>query len=272
MPRKPFTGLVALPKGPPPPRPIIVAFRPSVDSGRFAAKAVSGEVLRVEADVIADGHDLVSCELRYRRTAEGRVQRRALLDPVGNDTYAATIAFERLGRYELRVHATLDHFATWRHEVTIRAQAGEELDLELAVGAQLVAEAAKRADAGAAGRSLGRLAADFAAEPRPRAAVGSEPRGADAGEPRSRRERAERPVPTRGRAAACRLRLLVRALPRSASPDPARRGTLADVRERLAYVRDLGADVLYLPPVHPIGLTARKGANGATSARSSEPG
>ncbi|HEX7459327.1 MAG TPA: alpha-1,4-glucan--maltose-1-phosphate maltosyltransferase, partial [Acidimicrobiales bacterium] len=257
-------------------RPVITGVRPTVDGGRFPAKGALGEAVAVEADIFADGHDGILGEVRFRHEEDPQWQT-AGLEPLANDHWRGEFPVERTGRYQFAIRATIDRFGTWHRALQARAGTGQPLGLELLVGAELIRQAAARAEADDQSR-LDALADGIEAA----AAAGTGHGLGLAGSPElgalMDRYRDPRPATTskayhvdveRARA---RYSTWYEAFPRSASPDPARPGTLADVEARLPYVARLGFDVLYLPPIHPIGITARKGRNGVSKAGPGEPG
>ena len=271
-----------------PPRPAIEHIRPLVECGRFPAKAAVGDAVRVEADAFADGHDVLLCELRYQRDGQSTWSAVAM-EPLGNDRWAGRFPVDHLGRYRFVVRADVDRYGTWLRDLWARP--AEDVAAELVVGAQIVQRSAVRADgtdqrnlsaaAGclAAARSLDDKLADDVAE-----AVGDHD-GTVGGLLRSEEladlVRCHRPSGTAVSSAPCpvvvepalaRFSAWYELFPRSTSPGPGRPGTLADVEQRLGYLERLGIDVLSLPPVHPIGTTGRKGADGSTVAGPDDPG
>ncbi|HEX4219191.1 MAG TPA: alpha-1,4-glucan--maltose-1-phosphate maltosyltransferase [Acidimicrobiales bacterium] len=280
-------------------RPIIEAVRPQVDGGRFPAKAAIGDVVAVEADAFLDGHDLLACEVRYRHESEHRWASVAM-EPVGNDRWRGTFAVSELGRHRFAVHARVDHFGTWRRDLKARLEAGQDASADLLVGADLLRRAARRAR-GDDKRALTAVAGDLAdAGHRPPADQEHGPPADQEHGPPADQEHGPatrlvervlgddlaelvRRYPDGAASSSGELSLFVdperarfstwyELFPRSASPDPDRDGTLADVETRLPYLSQLGIDVLYLPPIHPIGTTSRKGDDGAPVAAPGEPG
>jgi starch synthase (maltosyl-transferring) len=260
---------------PPPPRAVVARVLPEVDAGRFPAKRVLGDVLTVTAVAFADGHDRVAAVLRHRGPGE-TAWREHRMAALADDRFAAAVPLERLGRHEYTVDAWVDAFASWRSSIARKADAGHDVRSELLDGAALVRAAAARAD----GDDAVRLAAR--AE---RLAGGTDQaeRVAAALAP----ELAETMAAYADRSAAARYdRVLVvdverpraawgawyELFPRSASPAPGRHGTLADAARRLEYVAGMGFDVVYLPPIHPIGRTFRKGRDNAIAAGPDDPG
>ena len=129
---------------PAPARPIINGVRPQVDCGRRPAKAAVGDLLAVEANAFADGHDELWCELRYRSESASKWTTVPMED-IGNDRWRALMPITELGPYRFAVRARIDRFATWRRDLRARAGAGQELGVELQAGAELLEEAAQRA-------------------------------------------------------------------------------------------------------------------------------
>jgi starch synthase (maltosyl-transferring) len=255
-------------------RVVIDAILPLVDRGRFPLKRIVGDVLTIEADVFADGHDRVAVRLRHRPPGAEAWQEIAMGDP-DNDRWRVALPLTWVGRHEYTVVGWVDAFATWRHDLERRIEAGTVSGVDLAIGAGLVRDAADRADAADAA-ALGELAASLDGEPsaeRHALALGDELGALMDRHPDRRFETAWEPLlavtvdPSHARFSAW-----YELFPRSASPDPGRHGTFRDVIERLPYVADLGFDVLYLPPIHPIGRTFRKGPNNALEAGRDDPG
>jgi starch synthase (maltosyl-transferring) len=249
-------------------RAVIDAVLPCVDGGRFAAKRIAGERFEVEAHCLADGHDVLRVMLRWR--AEGEKDWREVeMQLLNNDRYLGGFVPPSPGRYFYTVTAWVDHFQSWRHELERRVEA-EDIRSAALAGAELVEAAAGRAADKDAKTLL-----DWAT--RLRAGAGRKSGEANALQALALDETlagvAER-YPDRGLAGSFALELPLVAererarysawyelFPRSASPEPGRHGTFRDVEARLPYVAELGFDVLYFPPIHPIGREKRKGKN-----------
>ncbi|HSL84864.1 MAG TPA: alpha-1,4-glucan--maltose-1-phosphate maltosyltransferase, partial [Thermoanaerobaculia bacterium] len=251
----------------------------------------------VEADVFTDGHDALSAVLLHRREHEADWTRTPMA-PLGNDRWRAAFPVDALGRWRYTVEGWIDRFGSWRRDLEKKVAAGQDVAVDLQVGAALLRDAAGRAGAGdakilrglaaelekglerGAGAAGGKkprksplqAALDLAFDPETAALAG---RHADrSAATRYRRELAV--VVDRERA---RFSAWYEMFPRSAAaPEKGakgtrgvspRHGTFADVIERLDYVAGMGFDVLYLPPIHPLGRTHRKGKN---NARTAEPG
>ncbi|MBA3597025.1 MAG: DUF3416 domain-containing protein, partial [Methylibium sp.] len=249
-------------------RAVVEAVRPSVDGGRFAVKRVIGDEMVVEANCFADGHDTLRVMLRWR--AEGEVRFNEVeMAPQGNDVWRAAFPLASLGRYVYTVAAWVDHFQSWRHELQRRVDP-EDIRLAAAVGAGLIDAAAARAR-GAERKALAawavklrRGAADAAqdAESLKAQALDEALATVAAGHPdRSLQAVFALELPVVADRERARHSTWYELFPRSTSPEPGRHGTLRDVEARLPYVAELGFDVLYFPPIHPIGRVKRKGRN-----------
>jgi starch synthase (maltosyl-transferring) len=257
-------------------RVVIEDLGPSVDGGRFPIKRVVGERVVVECDAFADGHDELAVRLRHRPPGTDE-WREVPMEPLGNDRYRAVFRVEVIGRHAYGVVAWIDRFATWRRDLERRLEAGQDVSVDLLIGADIVRAALDNAPADARER-LAAAVADLsetkvAARIRGRRALAPELAAlAAAHAPRSFavvtepiREVVVDPIHAR-------FGTWYELFPRSAAPEPGRHGTLRDVIARLPYVAGLGFDVLYLPPIHPIGRTFRKGPNNVTGSRPSDPG
>ncbi len=119
---------------------------PQIDCGRFPIKRVAGETVAVEADVFADGHDQVACQLLYWRETDKTPQTSPMV-PLGNDRWRGEFVVSNIGRYEYTVEGWIDRFTTWRRDLQKRIDAGQDVDMALLIGAQLLEDAAVRATA-----------------------------------------------------------------------------------------------------------------------------
>jgi starch synthase (maltosyl-transferring) len=253
-----------------PTRVVVEAVTPQVDGGRFAAKRTLGEALAVEADVFADGHDLVAAALWVRGPGAGATVE-IPMEPLGNDRFAAAVTPDRLGRWAYTVVGWVDRFETWRQGTLRKIEADQDVSVELKIGFGLVVAAAERAAntdkdvlTGAASR-LDSGSAGPLEEPLVREAM----RRWASREPIVRHARTLEVVVERPRAG---HGAWYEFFPRSASTNPDRHGTLRDAADRLPYVASMGFDVVYLPPVHPIGVMFRKGKNNTVEATPDDTG
>ena len=245
--------------------------RPDVDCGRYAVKRVVNDEVVVDADVFAHGHTEVAVRLEYRHERK-RTWKPVPMEHLVNDRWIGRFPVDELGTYRFRIVAWVDELATWGRDFDKLLDAGVATDLDREEGARIAEQCAKRAsnrdrttlEAGAARLRAGsseRTLADVAKLVEvARRAVDLEAAAVfDATSP----VWVDRPL--------ARCSAWYEMFPRSASPDPARPGTLADVTIRLPYVASMGFDVLYLPPIHPIGTTNRKGRNNAVPRATERP-
>jgi starch synthase (maltosyl-transferring) len=258
-----------------PPRVVIESVTPEVDGGRFPVKRVVGGRVTVGADVFAEGHDRLAAVVRFRRSGD-ETWREIAMEPCENDRWKATFTVTDLGTWEYVVHAWVDEFASWRAGFAKKCAAGLDVASELLEGAALVHRAAARAH-GADRDWLSRQARTLegGGETTARAAVALAPelvaRMADHPDRahQSSYDRILRVTVDRERAV---FGAWYEMFPRSAARGAGRHGTFTDVADRLPYVAAMGFSVLYLPPIHPIGRTHRKGRNNAPRAEAGDPG
>jgi starch synthase (maltosyl-transferring) len=245
-------------------RVIIEGVTPQVDCGRFPAKRTVGDQLRVEADIFTDGHDAIAASLLAHR--EGSDEWTEIpMKPLVNDRWEASFRVGELGRYGYKVQGWVDHFETWRRDLLKRIKAESDAAVDYLIGAELVEQAAERAVGGDAvwlserasvlrsGREPNELrihATDpmlhelalrypdkrFATESSPELTIVVDP-------------------------ARARFSSWYEFFPRSTAEQAGVHGTFADCERRLPYVTEMGFNVVYMPPIHPIGRSFRKGPN-----------
>jgi len=250
---------------------VIENVRPEIDGGRFPAKGSVGEPVLVEADIFGDGHDLLTAVLLWRETGGPETSwHEAPMTPVVNDRWRGRFEPRRTGTYEFAIQAWADHFKSWEHELERRDRADAAAELE--EGARMIDAAARRAGGSDANR-LQRLAAALRGRNGLRTARSEAlarlmekhgDRSLAACSPRTPRVLVERER--------ARFSAWYELFPRSASPDPKRPGTFRDLEARLPYVAGMGFHILYLPPIHPIGRSFRKGRNNTVSATRNDAG
>jgi starch synthase (maltosyl-transferring) len=249
-------------------RVVVEGVKPEIDCGRFPIKRITGDTVTVEADVFADGHDVVAGTLGWRRH-DSKEWVETPMAHLGNDRWRASFVPDATGRYEYAVRGWVDHFASWWRGMQKKLEAGVDVSVDRLIGADLIEAAAKRASGDDAERLLakaeqiraggfvgwnGDLVALLSSYADTSLAGSSPEYGVVVDRPRAR------------------FSAWYEMFPRSASDTPGSHGTLADAEKRLPYVAGLGFDVLYLPPIHPIGVTYRKGRNNATEAGEGDPG
>jgi starch synthase (maltosyl-transferring) len=237
-------------------RVCVEAIEPAVDNGRFAVKRVAGERVTVAADIFADGHGKIAAALQWRAKDANDWREIAML-PTGNDRWSASFLLERVGAYLFRVVAWPDRFATWLDEVTKKHAAGIDVSLELEEGKLLLETIAELAPGGLDDLIAALDAADAAERLRLLTASETTAVVARADTRPGRTVGAELPIDADRRAA--EFASWYELFPRNQSGDAGRHGTFRDVIQKLPAIRDMGFDVLYFPPIHPIGRANRKG-------------
>jgi len=259
-------------------RAVIDAVLPTVDGGRFPAKRIAGEAVGIEAHCFTDGHDSVRAVLRWKLQGSASADFEVAMNAQGNDVYTAEITPPQPGRYQCSVIAWVDHFESWRREFERRE---DRSDIRLAVeaGAALIDEAAARAAGSDAAiltewsLQLRDSLKDAAAEIMALRALALDPARASV----------VARYADQSLAASATLDLLVdrkraafsswyELFPRSAAAQSGLHGKFSDVEARLPYLAEMGFDVLYLPPIHPIGRLNRKGTNNALRAKPGDVG
>jgi starch synthase (maltosyl-transferring) len=256
-------------------RVAIEGVRPEVDGGRFPAKAVAGQRFVVEADVFAEYEPIVSCVLLYRRERD-EDWRESPMHGHGVDHKAGEFVVKELGTYCYTLEAWIDHFETWRRALRRKVQARQDVSAELIMGAALVEGAAGRArgqDSAQLRAAASQMKSEDAARERVKTALSRALAGLVRRYPdRSNVTRYDRELLVTVDAPKALFSAWYELFPRSWSPEPGRHGTFKDLESVLPYVSGMGFDVLYLPPIHPIGSTHRKGKNNALTAKPDDPG
>lgn len=256
-------------------RAIIEGVSPEIDGGRFPIKRTIGDTVQVEADIFTDGHDSLAAVLLYRpESSPDWISRpmRALV----NDRWTGDFTVSSLGRYRYTIQAWVDHWETWRRDLLKRIAADTDTSVDYLIGANLIGEAAERS-AGPDRHWLEQQAKLL------RTGENTEVRRAQATsavlneavlrypDRRFQTEFARELVvvvdPVRARFSSW-----YELFPRSTSPEAGRHGTFADCEARLPGIASMGFNVVYLPPIHPIGTTFRKGKNNAVVADPADVG
>jgi starch synthase (maltosyl-transferring) len=258
-------------------RVIIEGVKPEVDGGRFPIKRIVGERVMVEADIFADGHSMLSAVVCYR-PARARAWHESAMQLIENDRWRGQFRVETLEPFVYTFQAWVDEFQTWNRDFIKKFDAGQEISLDLLAGAKLIDAAASRASH-ADSQALRQFANNLK-------------NGSGNGHsfPVERIRDAElaqlmQKYPDRSAATTYEkeLRVVVsrekagfsswyEMFPRSCTSDPSKPGTFRDCISKLDYVAGMGFDVLYLPPIHPIGYTGRKGKKNTLQPFPGDPG
>jgi starch synthase (maltosyl-transferring) len=257
-------------------RAIVEGVQPEVDGGRFPIKRVLGDRVVVEADVFTDGHDQVTARVLWRHEKQ-RNWRDAPMEPLGNDRFRASFVVETLGRYRYTVEGWVDHFKTWRNGFQKKVAAGHDVEVDLQIGAGLITQAASRAR-GRDAEMLQRWSMRCVDERETQDA-----RAVAALDASLDKLVAQYPDLEYATLYEAELEIVVdpvqaqfsawyEVFPRSLSETPGRHGTFRDVERHLPYIAEMGFDILYMPPIHPVGMTKRKGRNNTENATSNDVG
>jgi starch synthase (maltosyl-transferring) len=240
--------------------------KPQVDCGRFPIKRTIGDRVSVTADIFADGHDVLHAVLRHRPASETKWQE-VPMEPQPNDRWQGEFTVPVQGRHLYTLQAWTDRFQSWSRDLEKKFEAAQDIAVEILAGVQLIEATAARAsgkDKSALTAAAGEIRR-LAATDIPKAVQRSSSpelkalmiRNAD----RRRATTYNRELTVIVDREKARFSAWYEMFPRSSSPQPGRHGTLRDCINRLDYVAGMGFDVLYLPPIHPIGRVNRKGKN-----------
>jgi len=251
---------------------IIENVEPAVDCGRYAVKREVGAILRVSADIFKEGHDVLLAFLKYRR-ADTTAWRETPMRFVDNDRWGGACMLEENARYVFTIEALPDPFRTWLADLVKRHDAQQEARSELIEGAALVRAAAARARGDDARRLLQYAEGLAAGTQADAVAVARDPALAplmDAHVDRAHATWAEREFPVVVDRERARFAAWYEFFPRSGVEG--RHASLEDAVAHLDHAAAMGFDVVYLPPIHPVGRAFRKGRNNALTSEPGEPG
>ncbi|MCS6917189.1 MAG: alpha-1,4-glucan--maltose-1-phosphate maltosyltransferase [Chitinophagales bacterium] len=255
-------------------RVVIDQIQPVIEGGRYPVRRTTGEWVEASADVFADGHDVVQCRLLYRHHSERRWHS-VPMEPVYGHTFRGSFRIQREGLWQFKIAGWVDHPLSWQHQLKRRHQARERLESELLMGAQFLRNVLTRCRAEEQ-EAVQQLVDLFTDSDRYEQAVQAALNGAAQhwflaypADELCTESAVVRIMAERLRA---RFSTWYELFPRSAASKPGHHGTFSDVQRLLPRLQEMGIDVLYLPPIHPIGLTNRKGKNNSLRARKGEPG
>ncbi len=246
---------------------------PELDCGRYPVKREVGDELSVRADIFKEGHDLLSAVLLHRKKGSGQWSETPMERVnAGLDLWGGGFLLTENTRYEYTIEAWTDHFETWRSEVGKKVDDGQDVDLDLREGRQLVEETAGRSGDGRLAKLLDRFDAASYGE-RLDLVFSEEARKLMARHPdRPRATRYPKVLEVVVDRVRARYGAWYEMFPRSGGTEPGRSATFREAGERLPDISRMGFDVVYLPPIHPIGGTHRKGRNNALTAVPEDPG
>jgi starch synthase (maltosyl-transferring) len=249
-------------------RVVIENVTPQVDQGRFPIKRVVGEEVIVEADLLIDGHDEISAVVRYKHVIQGSPWKEIPMSPIVNDRWKASFEVSEMGRYVFTVEAWVDQFKTWRRDLARKVEAGLDVSVDLESGSQLIQAASSRATGSDQKQLLefsqflqtrndSGLKIQLALDPDLTELLLRFP-------PRAEATRFERELPVLVERSKARFSSWYEMFPRSCG-EGRTHGTFKDCQKHLSDIADMGFDVLYFPPIHPIGRTHRKGRNNSAT-------
>ncbi|MCC5883178.1 MAG: alpha-1,4-glucan--maltose-1-phosphate maltosyltransferase [Halomonas sp.] len=259
------------------PRIAIEDVHPSLDHGRFAAKTIVDEPVIVKATIFADGHDVLAAAICWHDDlgAQKREPMEAVLPP-GRDLYQGCFTPSRVGRHGFYIEAWWDIYGTYHSELSKKYRAGVPVGLELEEGRLLVTQAMERSE-GELREALAALHEKYQqleldADRVALLLDNSTVKLMEAADSRPHLVRSDACYGVEVERLRARYSSWYELFPRSETDSPHRHGTFRDVHARLPLIRDMGFDVLYFPPIHPIGRTHRKGPNNSLEAGPDDPG
>ncbi len=246
------------------PHIVVVETEPAIQCGRYPAKRTLGDVLHLRAVILKGGYESLRAEVRYQRPGARKWSAVPMRYVYQDDAYFGEIPLDTVGLWRYAVAAWTDVFGSWRTEIDRKHAAGRDISSELFEGVHLLRDWARHAPgkvaegieayADAIETASQERAAEFALEPR---LVELMTRA----DPRTDIVVDDPPLELRVDRERARFGAWYELFPRSQSPEPGQHGTLRDVERLLPRLRQMGFDVIYLPPIHPIGHTNRKGKN-----------
>jgi starch synthase (maltosyl-transferring) len=260
-------------------RPTSILFEnivPSVDGGRYPAKRIVGDVCIVEADILRDGADVLRAQLRWWKEGESQPTLAPLV-PLVNDRWQGRFYLNEVADYRFTLEAWTDPFASWREGLQRFAAVEKHLGSEIQEGIRLVAAAAQQAtpeDRLTLEEAIV-LLQDSGADAAAALAIVSDAAFSalmDRWGVRNQATVYDPPLAVQVNRVRARVGAWYEMFPRSQGTVPGKGATFREAEARLPAIRDLGFDVIYLPPIHPIGATHRKGRNNALTAGPDDPG
>ncbi len=258
-----------------PSRVIIEGVSPEVDGGRYPVKRVVGELVEVSADIFAEGHDVLKAIVKHRPKASGSWTEVAMTPGV-NDLWTAAFPVDSVGLQEYTIEAWVDRFASWFKELGKKVAADLEVSSELLEGAELVRETTNRATkADAAWLVEQAKVLESSGETAKRIEAGTNPEllaAMNRHPDRSRGFTYDRTLEVVVERVRARYGAWYEFFPRSTAKAPGEHGTFATAADHLDYVAGMNFDVVYLPPIHPIGTAFRKGPNNTLTPGPDDPG
>ncbi len=256
-------------------RVVIENVRPQINCGKYPAKRVVGEPVVVTADIFSDGHDEVKAALLYRQ-AKKRQWTEVPMQFLGNDRWQATFTPDQMGRYEYTIKGWVDHYGTWQKGLRKKHEAGQDIAVELKIGAQYLNDAVATVKA-AQKKQLKSYAGQLENGASPEEAVQLATR-TEVNElmytccGRDNESRYDKVLQVDVEREKALFSAWYEFFPRSTAQEPGKHGTFKDCERIMPRIAEMGFDVVYLPPIHPIGKAFRKGKNNNVRSKPGEPG
>jgi starch synthase (maltosyl-transferring) len=257
-------------------RIVIEGVDPEINEGRFPVKRVVGDRVVVEADIYADGHDVLSAVLLHRKEGDPDWTE-VPMEFLVNDRWRGSFVVDTLGRYRYTFIAWVDRFKTWQQNFKKKVEAKQDSSVDFLEGTQLIEEASQSATKSDT-RTMQEWTKSLSESQKSRSKKARlalskkvtalmtkySDRWSAATYPRELEVVVDREK--------ARFSNWYEMFPRSCANRPGQHGTFKDCERLLPYISEMGFDVLYFPPIHPIGYTSRKGKNNSTTARPDDPG
>lgn len=257
-------------------RVVIEGVKPEIDGGRFPIKRAVGDTVVVEADIFADGHDVLSAVLLYRKE-DDRSWIEVPMEFLVNDRWRGSFVVTELGHYRYTIMAWVDRFKSWRQNLNKKVEAGQDVLADYLIGAEIIAKASQHTTKREA-RVMQKWAeslnlAQMSLSTKAKLALSEKVAVLMTKYPdREFATTYPKELVVAVDREKARFSTWYEIFPRSCASQPGKHGTFPDCEERLAYIAAMGFDVVYLPPIHPIGHTARKGKNNTPTAGPNDPG
>ncbi len=256
-------------------RVVIDNVKPEINGGHFPVKRVVGEKVRVIADVFTDGHDSVRAVLLHRKVNQKNWVETPM-DFLGNDHWEGEFTPAAMGRYEYSILGWVDHYLSWQLGLQKKFEAGQDIAVELVIGAELIEAAAGHAKGGVTkkmhkwGASLRKPISDAAAVSLALSDEVSEHMYQYSD--RSNAKQYFRILPIDVERQKALYSSWYEFFPRSTANESGYHGTFKTSMQILPRIAEMGFDVIYLPPIHPIGISFRKGYNNTLDPKPGDPG
>jgi starch synthase (maltosyl-transferring) len=255
-------------------RVVIENVKPSIDGG-FAVKRIEGEMLNVSADLLCDSHDSIGAEVLYKKSTEKQWSN-SPMHLVDNDRWESSFHLAEAGIYYYTVRAWVDHFQSWQHNLVKKFSASQDISVELQIGAQFLKNASGRVPSALSESLQARADALLEESDHAKAVLLATDKEITALLRAYPDLSLAQTFPVQYQVIVERKRALFSSwyevFPRSCSSREGVSGTFRDCERRLPLISQMGFDVIYLPPIHPIGFTNRKGKNNSLIAEEGDPG